>query len=111
MGDDVVRDTDGQPVEFHEFDPDWVVPTSVILREIIKHNHGDRRQLINAAWAVHEQRHLVDMAFRDILDRDGPVTDDRAAMLERGTGVPARFWLAFESNYRAGLAAGKTVVG
>ena len=31
---------------------------------------------------------------------------DHAAVLARGTFIPARFWLALEHNYRAGLAAG-----
>jgi plasmid maintenance system antidote protein VapI len=35
-----------------------------------------------------------------------PLTEEHARLLDKSTGIPARFWLALEHNYRVGLAAG-----
>jgi hypothetical protein len=76
------------------------------LREWMQEN-GVHARLIATACAGRDEgrrdaaRRLVD----DVLDRQ-PLTEIHAAVLARGTFIPARFWLALEHNYRAGLAAG-----
>jgi hypothetical protein len=56
-----------------------------------------------------EGRAAAVQMIEDVLERK-PLTEKCAEILARGTFVPARFWLALEHNYRAGLAAGLTDV-
>lgn len=92
--------------EFHPFTPDWCIAPSGTLKEWMEEN-GVRPGTIAAACAGRDKERY-DAAKRmaeEVLARK-PLTADHAAVLERGTFVPARFWLALEHNYRAGLAAG-----
>ena len=78
---------------------------SALLSEWIKES-GVRPYLIAACWSRDRERKDAAQALvQEVLDRK-PLTEDHAAVLERGTFIPARFWLALEHNYRAGLAAG-----
>jgi len=113
----VSEDGDGP----YEFKPGWCLAPSETLREWL-HENGMGPSVLAASCADpcgHEIPHtspstrscregrkqaaltLID----DVLARR-PLTEQCALALARGTGVPARFWLALEHNYRAGLAAG-----
>lgn len=89
------------------FDPDWVVPTSMMLREWLDSTGLSPR--VAAARVPADQRDAATTLLLGVLD-GAPVTEDTARLLFVVTDISAAFWLAFERNYRAGLAAGKTVV-
>lgn len=91
----------------YPFDPDWVVPTSEVLAEWLNDHSISPR--VAAARLPHEDRADAVVALTGVLN-DDPVTYDTALLMDRITGIPTRFWLAFEHNYREGLAAGKSVV-
>lgn len=84
----------------------WCLAPSATLREWMEDN-GVKARLIATAWAGrdNERRAEALRMVEEVLDRK-PLTEAHAAVLERGTFIPARFWLALERNYRAGLAAG-----
>lgn len=89
----------------HRFDPDWVVAPAATLREWMDEN-GLNAITLAAACGPKALRPDAVQAVSAVLDRK-PLTPKIAAILERGTFVSARFWLALEHNYRVGLAAGK----
>jgi hypothetical protein len=84
---------------------DWCIAPSETLKEWMEDNGVPPRLIA----AVHGRaRHAEALSLvTEVLDRK-PLTEAHAAALERGTFIPARFWLALERNYRAGLAAGLT---
>jgi hypothetical protein len=92
--------------EPHEFRPDWCIAPAEHLREWMEDN-GVKPRLIAAIWSGRdEERKTAALALvQDVLDRK-PLTETHAAVLARGTFIPARFWLGLETNYRNGLAAG-----
>ena len=92
------------------FDPDWVVPTSDFLRDWMDENGVTSPRILAAMCAPLDVREDVGDRLRAVLEVDAALTPDLADMLSRATRVPARFWLAFEHNYREGLAAGKKVI-
>lgn len=71
------------------FEPDWTIAPAATLQE----------------WMEEHDVILPDERMQEVLDRK-PLTPQHAGLLELRTGIPARFWLALEHNYRAGLAAG-----
>lgn len=95
----------------HQFDPDWVVPTADFLRDWMEENGVTSPRILASMCARRDVRDEVAERLRAVLEDDAPLTPDVAGMLAQGTRVPARFWLAFENNYREGLRAGKTVIG
>ena len=81
----------------HEFSPDWCLAPSVTLREWLKENGLS----VRTAAACASRRP----------DRDRkPLTREHAELLHVVTRVSVQFWLNYEHNYRAGLAAGLTDV-
>jgi plasmid maintenance system antidote protein VapI len=94
----------------HEFKPDWVIAPSETLAEWMHENGMSVRALAAGARAFGPKsvtRERAEQLIGDVLDRK-PLTADHAACLARGTGVSMEFWLNYEHNYRAGLAAGLT---
>lgn len=71
------------------FKPDWTIAPAATLQE----------------WMEEQDAILPDERIQEVLNRK-PLTSQHAELLEQVTGIPARFWLALEHNYRAGLAAG-----
>jgi HTH-type transcriptional regulator / antitoxin HigA len=94
------------PAETHRWQPDWCIAPAEHLREWMEDN-GVKPRLIAAIWSGRdEERKTAALALvQDVLGRK-PLTETHAAVLARGTSIPARFWLGLEHNYRAGLAAG-----
>lgn len=75
------------------------------LSEWIEEN-GVSPRLFGSCWSRDKDRKAAAIALvQEVLGRK-PLTEAHAAVLERGSHIPARFWLALEHNYRAGLAAG-----
>ena len=89
----------------HKWEPDYVIAPSETLREWMEYN-GMSETVLAVACAGRTGRDSAVEAIRQVLERC-PLSEAHAACLERGTGIPARFWLALEHNYRVGLAAGK----
>lgn len=87
----------------HEFRPDWTLAPGVCLREWLEVNGLSPEIAAARLGRVHKASGA--RAIRDVLDR-GLLTEGHAWRLEHITGVSASFWLNFEHNYRAGLAAG-----
>jgi plasmid maintenance system antidote protein VapI len=91
----------------HPFTPDWCVAPAGTLDEFIT-DMGLNVRTMALRCATHEAQITTTMqAIVDVLERK-PLTEVTAILLEHGSGIPARFWLALEKNYRDGLAAGLT---
>lgn len=88
------------------FKPDWVIAPGVILAGWMEENHMGVPVLAVACAGRHKRNPAIRI-IEAVLDRK-PFTELTARLLETGTGVPAKFWLALEHDYRAGLAAGLT---
>lgn len=94
----------------YKFDPDWVVPTSHMLREWLDYNHLTTRvAAVMASPGRGTPGHIRATEMLDAVLNDGPVDSQTAMVLAAVTDITTEFWLAFEHNYRTGLAAGKTV--
>ena len=85
-----------------DFDPDWTVRPGETLKEL-RIERGASVALMAAACLMDQDYYLAVESGLMIID---PVT---AAMLERGTGTSAEFWLALQENYNDDLAAGRAV--
>lgn len=85
------------------FEPDWCLAPAALLREWMEDNRLSVRVL--ATCAPRPERAIAEAMIQAVLGRQ-PLTDGHALMLAKATGIPARFWLSYEHNYRAGLAAG-----
>jgi 8-oxo-dGTP pyrophosphatase MutT (NUDIX family) len=94
--------------EAHEFRPDWCMAPAAILREWMEEN-GLRAEVLAVACGGRVYKLSALALIEEVLARK-PLRQLNADCLARGTSVPARFWLALEHNYRAGLAAGLTDV-
>lgn len=106
------------------FDPDYVVPTSEVLREWLD-DHGMRTRgwgpnptlywtsvaAVAASGIRDKERHEAATAILDAVLNDEPFGEHTAFVLAKATGVSEGFWNAFEQNYRTGLAAGKKRFG
>jgi hypothetical protein len=90
----------------YPFSPDWCIAPAETLREWMEEN-GVSARLIGATCAPRDdpRRQAAEYMVGEVLRRE-QLTEDHAAVLERGTHIPARMWLALEHNYRAALAAG-----
>lgn len=102
----------------HPFTPDWCIAPACTLQELMEERDTSLRVLASlcvpyrATTTVAGLSALINDAadrIQEVLDRK-PLTPAHAGLLHHGTGVSARFWLALEHNYRAGLAAGLTDV-
>lgn len=94
----------------YPFDPDWVVRTCDLLSEWLDDNCLTTRTVaVRASQGRGTPSHVKVTAMLDAVVNDGPVDATAASVLAVVTDVPPEFWLAFEHNYRTGLAAGKTV--
>jgi len=92
----------------HEFDPDYVVPTSEVLREWLDVNGLTTHVAAAARYARGEPRSWAATVLNGVLDEQA-LTDTSIDVLAAVTGISAAFWTAFEHNFRVGLAAGKVV--
>lgn len=92
--------TDG----LHEFKPDWCLAPDGLLREWMEENDVSLRSLA-AACADDAGVGGAEALIQEVLDRE-PLRLVHADLLAAGTGISARFWMTYESHYRAGLAAG-----
>lgn len=92
------------PEEHHEWRPDWCIAPSATLEEWMTEHHTDVPVLAETAAGQQKARDAA-RQIRAVLDRH-PLTEAHARVLEAGTAIPARMWLALEHDYRAGLAAG-----
>ena len=90
--------------EAHEFRPDWTIAPASMLRFYLDENHLSLRVALAGTVNYHRRDEAVAM-LEQVLDKQ-PLTDRHANLLGDATGIPAQFWLTFEHNYRAGLAAG-----
>ena len=90
------------------FDPDYVVPPSEVLREWL----SDTGIGLHIACVVlpPNDRAVAEARLQALLDSDTSLTGRMAQWLELVTGITVGFWIAFEHNYRVGLAAGKSTV-
>lgn len=86
-------------------EPDWVIAPSEHLKDWLE-EAGMTPDLLAAASADPSYKLTALGYIHDVLDRR-PLTLTHAEMLSQGTGVKAGMWMAFEANYREGLAAGK----
>lgn len=82
------------------FDRDWTVKPGETLREWIEENGLTVRSTATACARMSPTR------LQGILDGKR-LTEDDAARLAHGTGIPARLWLNLERAYRADLHAGR----
>lgn len=88
-----------------EFKPDWCMAPSVCLAELMK-DGGLSAEVLAVSCAGRAHRDAALALINDVLARK-PLTQAHADMLARAPiGPSAQFWLKFEHNYRAGLAAG-----
>lgn len=97
--------------KLHPFDPDWVVPTAEVLREFMETMGLKTTTLLAAGYFQRGEQRDLAVGYLDNVLADKPFTDRTAAVLAKVTGTTIGFWIGFEQNYRAGLAAGKTVMG
>ena len=88
------------------FKPDWVVAPGGTLQDWMDENKLSVGALAVACYGQANKAATMQL-IQDVLDRK-PLTIEHARALQRGTFIKASFWLALETNYRAGLAAGLT---
>jgi hypothetical protein len=89
------------------WDPDYVVPTSEVLQEWLDTNGLSTRVAV-AGKVVKSLKDEATAQLDAVLD-GAPVGPSEASLLALVTDISFNFWMAFERNYRAGLAAGKHV--
>ena len=90
------------------FDPDFVVPPSEVLRAWLS-DTGISLRIACVVLPEHD-RAPAEARLGAMLASDTVLTRRMADQLERVTGVGYGFWMAFEHNYRVGLAAGKSTI-
>jgi hypothetical protein len=91
--------------------PDWCLAPAGTLEEWMDDN-GYSTEALASACAGDDPRRWQEAVtmIRDVLARR-PLTQAHAALLAHAPGMPsAQFWVNFEADYRAGLAAGLTDV-
>ena len=92
--------------ELHEFRPDWTIAPASMVRFYLEENNLSVRVALAGSVPRHRRDEAAAMVGQ-VLAKE-PLTGEHARLLEGATGIPAQFWLTFEHNYRAGLAAGLT---
>ena len=93
----------------NEFKPDWCIAPADTLREWIDATVGGHVSVLAVACGGKAHKATSEAHIQSVLNRE-PMSEFTAMVLSKGTGISARFWLALEHNYRAGLAAGLTDV-
>lgn len=88
----------------HPFQPDWTIAPASCLRLWLDENNLSLRAAV-ASVALEPERDDAAAMLKQVLDKQ-PLTLAHARLLQGATGIPKEFWLTFEHNYRAGLAAG-----
>lgn len=84
----------------YAYDPDYVVHPGEVFQEWLEYTHLPR----TVAIRIHG---FTDEEFDGILDGSVEITEELARKLKNLTDIGMPFWLAFEHNFRVGLAAGK----
>lgn len=98
------HDSDG--VALYPFEPDWCIAPAATLEDWMQENDLDVDTMAFAAGIrTRPGRRYVTTAIQGVLDKK-PLTQPVADILWDITGIPAKFWMNYEHNYRAGLAAG-----
>ena len=97
---------DEHGTERYRFCPDWTIAPSEALREWMEERSISPDVLAVAAWGRDRKAEALGL-IEDVLARR-PLGPEHAGVLQFGTGISATFWLNYEHNYRAGLAAGLT---
>jgi plasmid maintenance system antidote protein VapI len=92
--------------EEHPFEPDWTIAPASMLRFYLEENNLSPRVALAGSVPRHRRDEAAAM-LQQVLDKQ-PLTGEHATLLANATGIPRQFWLTFEHNYRAGLAAGLT---
>ena len=95
----------GTSKKTYPYDPDYVVATAEVLKEWLDHNGLTVRTAV--ACLPRDDRALAAGYLQNVLD-DKAFTAYTGKILAKITGISLGFWMAFEQNYRTGLAAGKT---
>lgn len=81
----------------YTFEPDYAVPPGETLQETIEALGMTQRDLAKRTG-------MAPKTINQIIKGKAPITPDTAILLERVTGIPARFLNNLESNYREQLA-------
>lgn len=91
------------------WNPDWTLAPGEILQEQMDDLGINVHLLVTAAGypRKHPKRQRALTMIEGVLYRKRRITPRIAAILERGTHVPDRFWLALDHNYRHGLSLGR----
>lgn len=84
-----------------KFDPDWVVAPGETLLEWFDE--------LNLPVSIAQHYGISDETLQRLFVGEQRIDEELAQRLDGMTNIGARFWLALEHNYRAGLAAGKIV--
>jgi addiction module HigA family antidote len=92
----------GQGEKQYVYEPDYAVVPGETLKETLESLGMTQRDLSTRTG-------LSVKTINQIIKGKAPISPDTSILLEKGTGVPARFWNNLESNYREQLAkmAGK----
>jgi hypothetical protein len=88
------------------FNPDYVIAPEATLREWMNAHAVTAHLLARLCTGPDGNDITARLRLEDVLSRK-PLGPGHAEALERGTGIPAAFWLEAERLYRDGLAAGK----
>lgn len=80
-----------------EYNPDYAVPPGETLLEIMESLGMSQAELA-------ERTHRPKKTISEIINGKVSITPETALQLERVLGVPAKFWMNLETNYRQTLA-------
>lgn len=83
------------------FDPDWTIAPGATLEDWISENGLTVRATAVGCGRMDPER------LQGIVDATVSITDDDAARLQAGTGIPATLWCNLERRYREDLRRGK----
>ena len=86
------------------FDPDWTVAPAASLADIMRERGLTAVTMAEAVDPEHWTRPYE--LILAVLDRR-PLGPEHAAVLAYATGTSAGFWVRYEAQYRADLAAGR----
>ena len=87
-------------IETHAFRPDYAIPPGETLRERLAELNLSQTEVATRA-------NLSTKHVNQIIQGGAPITLETAIVLERITGLPARYWIRREADYREGLLRSK----